>query len=187
MRRITVAISLLLIIVSCKTNPEARSPISHGSGSYIDQSIERNIKMNEAEEKAIEKIIAQDVGNKYIASQKGFWYYYNEQDTTNLAKPRVGDIITFSYDLKTLDGETILSREKIGKQTYQVDQSNQDLMPGIRDGVKLMKPGETVTFLFPSHKAYGYYGLDDLIGKNFPLKSTVTLHTLENKNSDEKL
>lgn len=187
MNKILVAIGILLVVASCKTNPEARRPVSHGGGSYIDESIARNIKLNEAEEELIEKIIAKDSATEYIASSKGFWYFYNKKDTTAAATPQVGDLITFSYNLKTLDNEVILSQDKLGKQTYQVDQSNQELMPGLRDGVKLLKPGETITFLFPSHKGYGYYGLDNLIGKNLPLKSTVTLHTIENKNPEDKL
>ena len=42
-----------------------------------------------------------------------------------------------------------------------------------------MREGEMVTFLFPSHKAYGYYGIIDKIGANVPVKSTVTLKSIE--------
>ena len=73
----------------------------------------------------------------------------------------------------------MLSEEENGLQVYKVDQSNQDLISGIRDGVKLMKPGETVTFLFPSYKAYGYYGIQNKLGANTPVQSTITLKSIE--------
>ncbi|HAT65772.1 MAG TPA: gliding motility-associated peptidyl-prolyl isomerase GldI, partial [Flavobacteriaceae bacterium] len=38
--------------------------------------------------------------------------------------------------------------------------------------------GETVTFLFPSHKAYGYYGIENKLGTNVPVQSTVTLKSI---------
>ena len=38
-----------------------------------------------------------------------------------------------------------------------------------------MKKNETVTFLFPSHIAYGYHGDNKKIGTNQPLICTVTL------------
>ena len=59
----------------------------------------------------------------------------------------------------------------------------QDLISGIRDGVKLMKKGEIVTFLFPSYKAYGYYGITDKLGTNIPVQCTVTLNNI-NKNNE---
>ena len=42
-----------------------------------------------------------------------------------------------------------------------------------------MKKGETVTFLFPSHMAFGYHGDNKKIGVNEPLICTVTLNDLK--------
>ena len=52
-------------------------------------------------------------------------------------------------------------------------------MIGLRDGIKLMRKNETITFLFPSHVAYGYHGDDRRIGHNEPLICTVTLTNFE--------
>jgi FKBP-type peptidyl-prolyl cis-trans isomerase len=38
-----------------------------------------------------------------------------------------------------------------------------------------MKEGESITFIFPSQKAYGYYGDNDQIGRNVPLICEVSL------------
>ncbi len=48
-------------------------------------------------------------------------------------------------------------------------------MMGLRDGIKRLHKNETVTFLFPSHMAYGYHGDNKKIGTNEPLMVTVTL------------
>ena len=48
-----------------------------------------------------------------------------------------------------------------------------------------MKVGETVTFLFPSYQAFGYYGDDDKIGTNIPLQSKVTLHNIIQQSTTE--
>jgi hypothetical protein len=48
-------------------------------------------------------------------------------------------------------------------------------MMGLRDGIKRMHKNETVTFLFPSHMAYGYHGDNKKIGTNESLIVTVTL------------
>ena len=69
----------------------------------------------------------------------------------------------------------LISREENGIQQYKVDQSNQDLISGIRQGLKFMKAGEQVTFLFPSYFAYGYYGLQYRVGRNQPVYCSVEL------------
>jgi FKBP-type peptidyl-prolyl cis-trans isomerase len=59
----------------------------------------------------------------------------------------------------------------------------EELFTGLREGLKLMKPSEQVTFIFPSQKAFGYYGDDNKIGTNVPLICEVTLNTII-KNND---
>tara|TARA_R110002020_G_scaffold468222_1_gene692356 strand:- start:779 stop:1333 length:555 start_codon:yes stop_codon:yes gene_type:complete len=184
MNKLLIVFSLLLIVISCKT-PEARRPVSQSTGSYIDASIARNKKLNKAEETAIKDIIKNNPQREYIASENGFWYFYNVKDTTAMATPQLGDLVTFDYDISSISGEPIVSKSELGTQTYQIDQSNQELISGLRDGIKLMKPGETVTFLFPSHKAFGYYGFEDKIGSNLPIQSKVTLNEIKNKNLDD--
>lgn len=162
---------------ACKS-PEARRPVSNSSSTFINQSIERNKKLIADEEAFIEAIIENDSVNDYIASESGFWYFYNSKDTTTVKQPILGDLVNFTYDIKTLDGAVVLSETENGIQNYRVDQSNQDLISGIRDGIKLMRVNETVTFLFPSHKAYGYYGIIDKLGTNIPVQSTITLKSI---------
>jgi FKBP-type peptidyl-prolyl cis-trans isomerase len=54
-------------------------------------------------------------------------------------------------------------------------------MTGLQNGIKIMKKNEKVTFLFPSHIAYGYHGDNKKIGANEPLICTVTLNNIEKK------
>ncbi|MFC7357512.1 gliding motility-associated peptidyl-prolyl isomerase GldI [Jejudonia soesokkakensis] len=167
-----------IFFVSCKS-PEARRPVKQASGTFIEASAERNKKIFESEKSQIEALINADSTLNYKSSDSGFWYHYVTKDTLTSQKPVLGDKITFTYNVKKLDGTVILSEEENGLQQYKVDQSNQELISGIRDGIKLMKVGETITFLFPSYKAYGYYGIDNKLGTNVPIQSTVTLKSIE--------
>lgn len=177
-------LGVLLLMGSCKS-PEARRPVTQKSGSYINESIERNKKIVASQEEQIRAIIEKDSANTYLSSPNGFWYYYNEKDSTATNTPEFGDVVEFDYNLRTLDGETIYSREELSTMTYVMDKEK--LFSGMREGLKLMKEGETVTFLFPSHKAYGYYGDKKKIGADIPVISTVTLRkiTEENKNQNQ--
>lgn len=167
-----------ILIVSCK-GPEARRPVQSKSGTFIKESAKRNKEIYDKEKDFIEKIIAQDSSKTYFSSENGFWYYYNKRDTIQTQKPEIGDLVEFTYSIKDFNGNDILSEEENGLQRYKIDQSNQDLVSGVREGVKLMKEGEIVTFLLPSYKAYGYYGIEDKLGTNMPVLSTITLHSIE--------
>lgn len=181
MNKFLIFALILIAVFSCKT-PEARKPISSQSGSFIDASVERNKKLNAKEQADINKIMeAQE--NDYIASESGFWYYYNTKtEIDSLQTPKFGDIINYNYNVKALNGSLIYSEETIKTQTYAMDK--QELFTGLREGLKLMKPGETVTFIFPSQKAYGYYGDEDKIGRNTPLICKVTVNSItQNQNN----
>lgn len=178
MRNAFIMILFCLVALSCKS-PEARRPEQQASGTFINKSVERNKKIFEAETAKIKKIMDANPDTPYFASDSGFWYFYNTKDTTATVMPDYGDKITFTFDIKKLDGTSIISEEENGVQAYRIDQSNQDLISGLRDGVKLMKVGERVTFLLPSYKAFGYYGIENKLGTNVPIQSTVTLKSIE--------
>ena len=175
-----LTIIITLCLFACK-EPEAREPISRKTGSYIAESVKRNKELIAEEEAFIKKLIEKDSSSIYESSENGFWYSFITKDTLSSKNPVKGDIVNFTYDLQTLSGTTILSKEEIGPQAVKIDQSNQELISGIRDGLKLLKEGETATFLFPSHKAYGYYGFEDKIGSNVPIKATITLLKINNE------
>ena len=176
-----LTIALVLLVFSCKT-PEARQPVSVKTGSFIDASVERNKKLNAKEKAAIENLMKQQKKD-YLASDSGFWYYYNNKiDIDSLKTAVFGDIINYNYNVKSLNGHVIYSTETIKTQTYAMDK--QELFTGLREGLKLMKTGETVTFLFPSQKAYGYYGDENKIGRNVPLICEVTLNSITKTQND---
>jgi len=170
-------IVLIIGFLGCKS-PEARRPVTQNSGSFINQSIQRNKKLVAKEEAFILKLIEKDSSQEYIASNNGFWYYYNKKstDSLNLEMPEYGDVVRFDYNIKALDGNYIYDVGEIPTKRYAMDR--EDLFGGLREGLKLMKEGETVTFIFPSHKAFGYYGDKERIGTNIPIITEVTLHSI---------
>lgn len=181
MKQLFTLICFVTLLVACKS-PEARLPETVQSGSFIKESAERNKILNEREREFIQKLIDKDSGTSYIASESGFWYYYNVKNDTTTITPAFGDLVKFTYNVKDLKGNTIYSEKEIGLQEYAMDQ--EELFTGLREGLKLMKPLETVTFIFPSQKAYGYYGDTHKIGTNIPLICKVTLNTITQNTND---
>ncbi len=168
-------------IMSCCSQQNARKPISHASGTFLNESVERNKKLISAEEAQIDSLIKNDANTQYLASKKGYWYRYDKRNTIDTLRPKKGDIAHYTYEIKDLKGNVIYSELELRPQNYRVDQE-QKIIRGLRDGIKLMRKNETVTFLFPSHMGYGYHGDNRRIGHNQPLIYTVTLNSFEPEN-----
>jgi len=176
MKNLLIITILLLLCFSCKS-PEARIPESVQSGSFLKASAERNKKLNELERKQIENIIKSNPDKDYIASKSGFWYYYTAKIESDTIQPQFGNIINFTFDVSNIKGDEIYPNSN---KTYVMDK--EELFTGLREGLKLLKPTETATFIFPSQKAFGYYGDEHKIGTNIPLICKVTLNTIIERN-----
>ncbi|MGL2966971.1 gliding motility-associated peptidyl-prolyl isomerase GldI [Flavobacterium sp. XGLA_31] len=164
---------LFVTLISCKQQ-QARMPISRSSGTFMKESVARNKKLIAGEEGKIDSIIKSNPKIQYIASKKGYWYHYDVKNDKDTLRPKKGDIAEFEYEIKDFKGNVVYSAVELRPQTYKVDKQN--IMMGLRDGIKLMRKNETITFLFPSHMAYGYHGDNKRIGTNQPLICTVTLN-----------
>lgn len=176
MKNLLIVFTIALLCFSCKS-PEARMPESVQSGSFLKASAERNKKLNEHEHKQIQDIIKSNPNRDYIASESGFWYYYNTKIERDTIQPKFGNVINFTFDVSNLEGDEIYANTN---KTYVMDK--EELFTGLREGLKLLKPTETATFIFPSQKAFGYYGDEYKIGTNVPLICEVTLNTIIQKN-----
>jgi gliding motility-associated peptidyl-prolyl isomerase len=174
---------LLITLISCKQQ-QARMPISRSSGEFLKESAERNKKLIKGEEAQIQEIIKGNPNVKYIASSKGYWYRYETKNDTDSLSPKKGDVAFFDYEIKDIKGTIIYSKLELKPQTYLVDK--QDILMGLRDGIKFMHKNETVTFLFPSHMAFGYHGDENRIGTNEPIICTVTLNDFKPDTTPKK-
>ncbi|NRD23928.1 gliding motility-associated peptidyl-prolyl isomerase GldI [Winogradskyella litoriviva] len=172
MKNLLILFAITLVFFGCKS-PEARLPESVQSGSFLKESAERNRKLNELENKQIQDIINSNPERDYIASESGFWYAYNTQVEGDKAQPQFGDVIDFTFDVSNIEGDEIYANTN---KTYVMDK--EELFTGLREGLKLLKPTESATFIFPSQKAFGYYGDEHKIGTNVPLICEVTLNTI---------
>jgi gliding motility-associated peptidyl-prolyl isomerase len=183
MKNSSKIVLLLLIfgtILSCKQTQQERMPISRSSGTFMKESMERNKKLNAGEEGKIDSIIKSNPKIQYIASKKGYWYHYEIKNELETLRPKKGDIAEFNYEIQDFKGNVVYSEVELRPQTYKVDKQN--IMMGLRDGIKLMRKNEKVTFLFPSHMAYGYHGDNKRIGTNQPLICIVTLNDFKPEN-----
>lgn len=174
-----VFIILLAGLMACE-GPIPRKPVEMRSGSFMKESVDRNKRLLAIEEKLIQDIIKNDSVHTYIATASGFWYYYDTKNEGGLNTPQTDDMVTFTYSIMNLENDIIYSEQELGIKNYKVDK--QDLFPGLRNGIKLLKEQEKATFIFPSSLAYGYLGDKNKIGINVPLKVTISILKIEPQN-----
>lgn len=176
-----LGILICLLLTACK-EPEPRRPIQTKSGSFFKESVERSKKLLQIEEQKIQDIIKIDSLKHYNHTASGSWYHYWAINDSTEYTPKTDDLVVFTYDLLTLDNDTLYSQDDIGVVTYKVDK--QELFSGLRNAVVLLKENEKATFLFPSSIGFGYHGDNNRIGTNVPLKSTVTILKIEKQKLD---
>jgi gliding motility-associated peptidyl-prolyl isomerase len=168
-----------ILMVYC-SQQQARRPISQTSNTFMKESVARNKVLIKGEEGKIDSVIKNNPQNQYIASKKGYWYFYETKSTSNdTLKPKKGDIAYFDYEIKDLIGNVIYSDIELKPQVYKVDKEN--IITGLQDGIKLMKKKEKITFLFPSHIAYGFRGDTRRIKSSMPIVCTVTLNDFKSE------
>lgn len=177
--KIVMLIVVFMTFLSCKQQQQARMPISRSSGTFMKESAARNKKLIAGEEGKIDSIIKSNPKIQYVASKKGYWYHYQIKNENDTLRPKKGDVAQFDYEIMDLKGNVVYSEVELRPQTYLVDKQN--ILMGLRDGIKLMRKNEKVTFLFPSHMAYGYRGDNKLIKSNQPIICTVTLNDFKPK------
>jgi gliding motility-associated peptidyl-prolyl isomerase len=177
--KIVLLIVVFMTFLSCKQQQQARMPISRSSGTFMKESAARNKKLIAGEEGKIDSIIKSNPKIQYVASKKGYWYHYQIKNENDTLRPKKGDVAQFDYEIMDLKGNVVYSEVELRPQTYLVDKQN--ILMGLRDGIKLMRKNEKVTFLFPSHMAYGYRGDNKLIKSNQPIICTVTLNDFKPK------
>jgi gliding motility-associated peptidyl-prolyl isomerase len=165
----SIFLVLIIVIASCST-PTPRKPIVRKTSTFLKESIERNKVINQVEEQALLDYIHNDSLNTYITSPNGFWYRYNTKSSLVTKLPVKGDEIMYAFEIKDVNNEILYTKEELGDRNYLVDR--EELISGLQEGLKLMKEGEEVLFLFPSYKAYGYSGYKKIAG-NQPLVYTV--------------
>jgi len=169
---------LLFVAMGCQM-PKARKPLNKSTNAFLQQSAQRNKLLLAAEQKRMAKVMESEKENSYLSSTKGFWYRYKTKNQNATNHPSKGDMTKFKYSISTLEGALLYDAATLGSVTYQVDQ--EDLLPALREGIKIMKAGEVVVFLFPSYLCYSYQGDGDKVGINQPLRFEISLDTIIKK------
>jgi FKBP-type peptidyl-prolyl cis-trans isomerase FkpA len=167
-------LSLMFLVCFSCSKIEPRKPINpKPSTTLYKETIRESIALNKVEDDKILESIQKDSSNVYLQSSNGFWYRYLTKVAEDSATPTKGNEVTISYNITDLKDSVLYSKTDLGIKKYIIDK--EDFISGLQKGIKLMKIGETITFVIPSYGAFGIAGDGNKIGINQSIKSTVTL------------
>lgn len=169
---------ILFFAFSCKEQ-EARRPKKHSVTNFYKEVLAQNKKLNALENNRIKEYILKDTVHNFKSSSSGFWYAYIHKDTIHKVTPQKDDLVTVQYAIKTLVDQPIYNEQEV---SYKVDK--QDFIPGLQEGVKLMKKGEEMIFIIPSYSAYGVTGDGNKIKINQSIKTTLKLIKIKQENNE---
>ena len=178
MKNSFVLIVFVLFFYAC-TEQEARRPVTQKTATILSETIAQKKLLIASENTFIEKQLAKDTTTTYQIASFGFWYAYRTKKESETNMPKTGDVVEISYNITDINDVVIYSKEALGIKKYTVDK--EDFIPALQEGLKLMKVGETITFVVPSYRAFGLVGDENKIGINLTLKSTVTLLKITQK------
>ncbi|WP_047419795.1 gliding motility-associated peptidyl-prolyl isomerase GldI [Cellulophaga sp. Hel_I_12] len=172
---------LVIFLVGCE-GPIARKPVRTSTPKLIKSTVERNKDLLAMEVQIINSLVKKDTLHNYIATANGSWYYYETKNDSTSYIAKNDDLVTLRYTIMTLTNDTIYTADALGIQEIKVDKPS--LFKGLRTTFTLLKEGEKATFLFPSSLAFGYHGDDNKIAPNTPIKSSIEILKIEQKQSN---
>ena len=74
MRKKILVFLITAIHCICCEQIKPRNPLNYDKINFLNQSVDRNIKINKKEEIDFLKIIEKDSKSRYFLSTKGFWF-----------------------------------------------------------------------------------------------------------------
>lgn len=161
----------LFSLSSCR-EPLIRKPLEISGGKFINKAVEKKKQCSLSEQKIIENYMKNDSLHQYYLSKHGFWYKYLKANATDTLKPKSGDIAELEFYIEDFNKNLLLSKEKSSPNIYLVDK--QEIILGLKHGIKLMRKNETIAFIFPSNLTKGHPE-DSLKLPKKPIICTTTL------------
>ncbi len=145
---------LTIALMAC-TKPTPQIPAN--KGNVIDENVATLLDINKTLTIKEDSILQKYVKNKpdFKKNELGFWYKINYLNSNPLLNKN--DAFSCRIELYLLNGKEVLTEEKelvLGKK---------QLVRGLEEGLKLMRRGESATFIIPWYLAYGMKGDENLI------------------------
>lgn len=124
----------------------------------VDWSKEKSTKLHQnlakEEDVDIRLFLARHADWQMKKTGSGLQYFIYENGDGDSVQ--VGNVVQIEYEISLLDGSICYSTADDEIEEFVVDRAQ--IESGIQEGVKLLKKGDKVKFIFPSHLGHGLIG-----------------------------
>jgi FKBP-type peptidyl-prolyl cis-trans isomerase FkpA len=160
---------LLILQASCREQPQPAQSTRH-LGMLGDSLVNYNRGIVLTEDQQIEDFISR-YGWKMEKSTTGLRYMFIKHGSGT--KAGKGKIAKLSYTLRFLTGDVCYSSDKDGPKEFRIGFGNVE--SGLEEGILLMRVGDRVKFIVPSHLAFGLLGDQNKIPQHATLVYDIEL------------
>jgi len=150
LHKIILTFSLSIFLFGCDTPEEREKSIKWTTKESTTMHQELALE----EELDIQLFLARHANWKITKTGSGLQYYIYEAGKGQQAKE--GDIAEVEFEITLLDGTKCYTTASDEVEEFQIDKA--DIETGIQEGVKLLRKGDRVKFIIPSHLAHGLIG-----------------------------
>ncbi len=158
--RVLIITLFIVSFFSCRQAPEQKNVQPPGRKELADLNRYLVRKDRERIEGYIER---RDL--EMTESQTGLWYQIISQGRGDFLSDN--QKIVMEYTCSLLDGTKCYSSEESGPEEMIIGRS--DMVPGLDQGLKMLKPGGEAVFIIPPYLAYGLKG----DGNKIPARSVI--------------
>ena len=159
-------------MVSCGENTPNQNTI--GKKEIEESLVEVNKKLVKSEDEQIKDFIDR-YGWKMKKTGTGLRYMIYKSGSGPLAT--IGQVAKVNFTVRLLNGETCYSSDTKGPKEFQIGQGGVE--SGLEEGILLLKKGDRVKFIIPSHLAFGLLGDTDKIPAKAALVYDIELVELK--------
>ena len=142
-------------LFSCKKpSPQlpANKVVEKDVSSIALLDINKNLSLKED---SLLEILANKTDKAFMKNEIGFWYKIDKK--TSGKQLEINDTCEISYQLKFTDNKVVLVDNKI------ITIGKKQVVTGLEEGLKLLRKGESATFIVPWYLGYGMSGLENLV------------------------
>ena len=158
--------SILLSLSSCYNNSErGTTNLKPGKNEMADLNRYLVQKDRERIQNYIER---KNLSMK--ESPTGLWYQISKEGTGDFFTDNSKVIL--DYELSLLDGTKCYSSKELGQK--EIILGRDEMVAGLNEGLRLLKPGAEAIFIIPPFLAYGMVG----DGKKIPSRAIIVYNVL---------
>ena len=166
----------MIIFPACQKKKEPQRVIFPQKTETFDPLLENNIKKVQLEAEDI-ALFLKRYEWKMKDSGTGLKYELLKQGTGQKADSL--DMVTLKYRIFLLNGEEIYNSEKDGLKTFKLEKDYE--VSGLHEAVRMMRLGDVMRLIMPSHLAYGLVGNREKIPMNSTLAYQIELINITKK------